>query len=290
MILAPAALGIGTLLGLGLGGVAIALAPPPLRRENFAGRVVPRTLGLALVPAVALALYLVTFIPQLELLPDEGVRPDILREFDLAWLVALAGALAVVGFLDDLFGEGARGFRGHLGQLRRLRVTTGILKLVTGVAAGALVAYVLREDPLHAVAAGVLVVVATNVWNALDVVPGRALKWAVLALAAPIVLSFTYFGGGFPGALAGVALGLLVWDLRERGMLGDAGSNPLGFLVGVSLAAALPTWGVGVAAGAVLFLQVAAETVTISRLIDAVPPLRWFDRLGRRRDREPATS
>jgi hypothetical protein len=65
-------------------------------------------------------------------------------------------------------------------------------------------------------------------------------------------------------------------------MLGDAGSNPLGFIVGTGLAAILPTWGVILAAVMALGLQVAAETVTISRLIEAVPPLRWYDRLGRR--------
>ena len=30
-----------------------------------------------------------------------------------------------------------------------------------------------------------------------------------------------------------------------------------------------------------LALNVAAELVSFSRVIDAVPPLRWFDRLGR---------
>ena len=65
-------------------------------------------------------------------------------------------------------------------------------------------------------------------------------------------------------------------------MLGDAGSNPLGLLAGLGLAVSLPTpWLVAAAVAAVL-LQVAAETVTISRVVDAVPPLRWFDRLGRR--------
>jgi hypothetical protein len=65
-------------------------------------------------------------------------------------------------------------------------------------------------------------------------------------------------------------------------MLGDTGSNPLGLVSGLGLAVILPTWGVLLAAGVAVALQVAAETVTISRLIEAVPPLRWFDRLGRR--------
>ncbi|HJV04176.1 MAG TPA: hypothetical protein VJ868_02825, partial [Actinomycetota bacterium] len=83
-------------------------------------------------------------------------------------------------------------------------------------------------------------------------------------------------------ATLGAAAAVLPFDLLERGMLGDAGSNPLGFLVGVALAAVLPTGGVVAAAVGVLLLQVVAETMTISRLIESTPPLRWFDRLGRR--------
>jgi len=78
-------------------------------------------------------------------------------------------------------------------------------------------------------------------------------------------------------------VGILPLDLAQRGMLGDSGSNPLGLVSGLGAAVTLPTWGVLLAAGVVVVLQVVAETVTISRAIEAVPPLRWYDRLGRRR-------
>jgi UDP-GlcNAc:undecaprenyl-phosphate/decaprenyl-phosphate GlcNAc-1-phosphate transferase len=93
------------------------------------------------------------------------------------------------------------------------------------------------------------------------------------------------WGTGFgliAAAALGAAVGVLPFDLLERAMLGDAGSNPLGVLAGAGLAVVLPTAGVVVAAVAAVLMQVAAETVTLSRAIEAVPPLRWFDRLGRR--------
>jgi hypothetical protein len=37
-----------------------------------------------------------------------------------------------------------------------------------------------------------------------------------------------------------------------------------------------------VAAGVAVVLNVVAETVSFSRLIDRTPPLRWVDALGRR--------
>ena len=82
--------------------------------------------------------------------------------------------------------------------------------------------------------------------------------------------------------VVGAGVGVLPFELAERGMLGDAGSNPLGLVTGVILAAILPGWALVVATAVVLVLQVLAETVTISRTIDRVPPLRWYDRIGRR--------
>jgi UDP-N-acetylmuramyl pentapeptide phosphotransferase/UDP-N-acetylglucosamine-1-phosphate transferase len=64
-------------------------------------------------------------------------------------------------------------------------------------------------------------------------------------------------------------------------MLGDAGSNLLGLAIGVAAYQAMADVSIIVAAALVLALNVVAETVTLSRAIDAIPPLRWWDRLGR---------
>ena len=240
-----------------------------LVRTNHAGRRVPAVLGLALVTSSGLgALAVAAFGPPF-------------ADAEIAFLGGWLG-LGLVGLLDDLSGGGPRGIGGHLRSLARGKPTTGILKLLAGL--GAAVAVVIAAGGGAArLAAGVVVIAAcVNVWNALDVVPGRCLKWAIVLLAAVLP---ALWGSAFAGQAAvvlAVALALLPVDLRERAMLGDAGSNPLGLAVGVGLFLALPTWGVVVAAVVALGLQAAAETVTISRLIDSVPPLRWFDRLGRR--------
>ena len=71
-------------------------------------------------------------------------------------------------------------------------------------------------------------------------------------------------------------------------MLGDAGANLLGFTAGIGLYLSLPAWGIAVAALVVVGLNVLAETVSLTRLIEAAPPLRWFDRLGRMRSDGPS--
>jgi UDP-N-acetylmuramyl pentapeptide phosphotransferase/UDP-N-acetylglucosamine-1-phosphate transferase len=64
-------------------------------------------------------------------------------------------------------------------------------------------------------------------------------------------------------------------------VLGDGGSNLLGFTAGLGLVLVLPGWGVWVAAGVAVVLNVLADTVTLSRMNEAAPPLRWYDALGR---------
>ena len=89
----------------------------------------------------------------------------------------------------------------------------------------------------------------------------------------------------------GAALGLLGDDLRERLMLGDTGANVIGAVLGLAVVLGSRDEHRGSAVMLVLLaLNVAAELVSFSRVIDAVPPLRWFDRLGRRRAAEPCPS
>ena len=193
---------------------------------------------------------------------------------------ATAGLLSgAVGAYDDAAGRrpaqaGAKGFRGHLAALRAGRVTAGTVKVVGIGLAGAGAAALLppRRGPLDVLLSGAVVAGAANLLNLLDLRPGRALKvGAALALCL-----------GRPG-VATAAAALLPDDLAERTMLGDAGANALGAVLGLALVDRLPGRPARAAAlGALAGLTAASEVVSYSRVIDASPPLRWLDRLGRR--------
>lgn len=215
--------------------------------------------------------------------------------FDAAWIVdpsvrtttgerlAVLDALALVffaGWYDDYHAGPARGIRRHVGELARGRVTSGIVKLLAIVGAAVWVSMSLGDGLLR-VSIGIPVIAgAANLWNLLDVRPGRALKWFLLAALSLLGWYVRYDDFLLPAAI-GSATALLVFDLREKAMLGDAGSNVLGFIIGLALFRLLPTWGLGFVLGVILILHALGETVTLSRIIEATPPLRWFDRLGR---------
>jgi len=181
------------------------------------------------------------------------------------------------GVLDDRQPSRRRGLVAHLTALTRGEVTTGIVKLAAAVLA-AVVWVAAGRNPFWRAALGVPVIAGcSNLLNLLDVAPGRALKGALVAGAAlamvradPLVL-----------VTIGVSLGVLVPDLRERAMLGDAGSNVLGLLLGIALFDRLGTLGLAIALAVLLGLHALAETVSFSRIIEVTPPLRWIDRLGR---------
>jgi UDP-GlcNAc:undecaprenyl-phosphate/decaprenyl-phosphate GlcNAc-1-phosphate transferase len=199
------------------------------------------------------------------------------------WVVAGGELLvAAAGLVDDLNPGGPRGLRGHLRAIASFHVTTGVVKLVVVGAVSLVVIAVLPSRPLPVLLAGAVAIAAcANLWNGLDVVPGRALK-AFLPAAGAIWLAGPALGlvPTFPGVVVAAAL-VLPLDLRERAMLGDGGANLLGFTVGLGAYLVLTGLAVEVLAVLAVALNVLADTVTLSRAIDAVPPLRWFDRLGR---------
>jgi Glycosyl transferase family 2 len=179
----------------------------------------------------------------------------------VGWMVGLrpdpaVAAIALVGAADDAWGGPERGFRAHLSRGR----TTGVLKLVAIPAVG-LVA-------TRRLSGALLVGLAANALNQLDTRPGRALK-VYLALA-PLL-----------GAPVRLAVLLLPYDLRERTMLGDAGSNALGALLGLSSVVRLTGRGRWLAIGALAAFTTLGETRSIGVLIERTPGLRELDRLGR---------
>ncbi|MDP9295488.1 MAG: hypothetical protein M3O88_02180 [Actinomycetota bacterium] len=241
--------------------------------ENHRGRTVPRILGvLLLLTAIAGTL--------LAALADSSAgRP--------AWTVLGASAIVfAAGLVDDLVGEDPRGIRGHARALASARVTSGIVKVIVILGASVIVVGAFPDRSFAVAIAGAVGIAAcANLWNGLDVAPGRALKAFLLTGVPVAVAGFTDAGGwslapAVPATVFAGAL-LLAPDLRERAMLGDAGANLLGFVTGVGLYVVLPAPGIVIAAIAAVALNALAETLSLSRLIEGTPPIRWFDGLGR---------
>lgn len=254
------------------------LASPTLERENYRGRRLPTAVGFVLVAAV------VAVDGARALLGMVGVGDAETAPARLLVLSAVV-AFGFLGLLDDLLGDAHdRGLAGHVRAALRGRVTTGFVKLGGGTAVALVLAGTIVGDrPARVLLDGALIALAANLGNLLDRAPGRTTKWGLVA-AVPLLLAA---GTGATGVALAVVVGgaaALLWsDLRERLMLGDTGANALGAALGVATVLEASEVARTVVVACLLALTLLSELVSFSRIIDATPPLRWFDRLGRER-------
>ncbi len=275
----------GLLVGWGVGRWAApqllaGLAGSSLARVNYRKRVVVAGLGLLLPIGLLAWATPLALVSRLD--PLRALRAQLLAPSGVAVVVA-AIAFTLLGLVDDLVEDEAasRGFRGHLRALAGGRLTGGGIKLLGGMLAALMVAsFALPEGrsgwllPVGAV----VVASSANLANLLDLRPGRCAKvflplWVAGCLLDPPA-------GAWSAGLAGAALAALPLDLREQGMLGDAGANALGAVVGTLLLAG-PVWLLLLVAAVLLALQLLSERVSFSRVIDGNRLLRAADRLGR---------
>ena len=274
------------LAGLVIAPAALdAMEAAGLVRQNWRGRVLPASLGLAIVAAGLVALAPIALIDELA---DESWLPLASRD------VLLYGiGVALLGFADDVLGGRAqagapsepaapRGWRGHGTAAAGGSLTTGALKAVGALALALLVLSGKGYDTGEYLLAVAVLVLATNAFNLLDLRPGRALKVLVLLGAALTLATWDSEPARVLGILLGGALAMAPYDLGERGMLGDAGSNLLGALAGFWLVYSLGTAGQAVALAALLVITIYGEFRSISALIERNPLTRGLDSIGRR--------
>ena len=251
---------------------------PALARPNYRGRFIPVGVGLV----VPIALFLVEAGRAVAGAAGVGEHPGISGARVLT-IVAACG-FCLLGAIDDVAGSGEyRGFRGHILALAAGHVTTGLFKLLGGGVVALVVVAPIAGDSLGRLLADAsLVALAANLGNLLDRAPGRTTKASVAAFAVLAVAA------GVRPALSGVAVvigagaALLRDDLHERLMLGDAGANALGAALGLGVVMATGTGVRTVVLIVVAVLNALGEVVSFTKVIDAVPPLRALDQMGRR--------
>jgi UDP-GlcNAc:undecaprenyl-phosphate/decaprenyl-phosphate GlcNAc-1-phosphate transferase len=249
-------------------------------RENFRGARLVFPLGAVLATAALVALAPLAFL-------DDRAELKLLDPQLRRWLPYVIG-VAFLGFLDDSLGRGEagdapRGWRGHAQALREGRLSTGAIKAAGALA---LAAYVVSGRGLESwryLADVALLILATNLFNLLDLRPGRAEKGLALLGAGLCLGAFTLEPVELLGIFAGPVLVGAVFSLRERAMLGDTGSNLVGAIAGVWLLTSLGEAGRLMALAIVAGLTLYGELRSISAAIEHVPPLRWLDWLGRAR-------
>lgn len=207
----------------------------------------------------------------------------------ILYLTVVLG-MGFAGLLDDCLGNHqVKGFKGHLKTFfQDRRLTTGALKAFFGgiIALVFSIANVrlngFAHYPWMIVIDFLLVALSANILNLFDLRPGRAGKVFCFIFALILLLSknfISYIGLFFP--ILVILLLYLPHDLKAQMMMGDVGSNLLGATLGVMMVWMLSDFGKIIALLIFLFLQIAAEKISFSKIIDKYGPLKYLDQLGR---------
>ncbi len=276
-----------TILGLLVSAGAAALVLPAwvddmrragATRANWRGREVAFPLGALLISISAISL------APLAVLNDRAGL-DLLEPGLSRWAAFIIG-VALLGLLDDMLGRGAavdtpRGWRGHARAVLSGRLSTGAIKAAGAFGLAAFAVTGLGQQWPGYLADLALLLLTTNLFNLLDLRPGRVEKVTVLLLAGVCLGAWTLA----PVETLGVFVGPLVvgaaLTLRERAMLGDTGANLAGAIAGVALIATLGDEARLIALAVVAALTVYGEFRSISATIERIAPLQALDRLGR---------
>ncbi len=214
------------------------------RAKNYRGVKIPTAVGMA-IPAV-FTVVMAVFLALLATINASDIFALLINRTDAANRVVTAWIMVVLvtgaaGFLDDMFGSAqARGFRGHVKALFHGRITTGLIKAGLGGLVALAAAWWIRPEfsPAGVIVDALIIALSINVFNLLDLRPGRALKVFFIAMAALAAFTFEDVFWFAPAAAAVflTALAIFPFDLRAKAMLGDSGSNVLGGVAGLGFA------------------------------------------------------
>lgn len=223
-----------------------------------------------------------------------------------ASIAAASGAIA--GYIDDhlenSFPAKGKGFRGHLGALKNGQLSSGMMKIIlvgTGSLVSAAVIAVSEKGidvlpaqvaksprlaesrklgvPLQTLENTLIIAGTANLFNLLDLRPGRALKIGAVA-AVPFLFSEKSRAGLAAGLITGNLMSL-PQDLSGAEMLGDLGANSLGASIGTLIAVSNSQVTKIISLGAVLGLNIASEKISFSKVIAENKVLNYLDMLGR---------
>jgi UDP-GlcNAc:undecaprenyl-phosphate/decaprenyl-phosphate GlcNAc-1-phosphate transferase len=260
---------------------AAILAPAMLRtlienghvRANYRERNLAFPFGVLSVAGALVALIPLALIERLEL--AEVFHPEMLG------VATYVLGVAFLGLVDDTIGGEPRGWRGHGRAVLHMQLSSGALKAIGSLGLALYATSYAGLSTGRWLLASAVLVLATNVFNLLDLRPGRATKVFVLLGAVLTISTASVRPLWSLGLFLGPALIAGLYDLRERAMLGDTGANLLGALAGLWIVLTLSELWQIVALAMLVLITVYGELRSITKLVERVPLLRQLDSWGR---------
>jgi len=243
-------------------------------RANYKGDSIPLGVGIAIPVIQVISMPWSVF---------EGVERVYLVQTCFLVLIAF------VGWMDDRFGgTEAKGIKGHVSLWWKEGIwSTGMGKAATGIWVAIIVSTIYSKSVWEWILHAGLIVLLINQINLFDLRPGRAIKGFGVYLLILLVQAYASIPLILCLPVVVTVLFLFREDIRGKAMLGDTGSNVLGFAMAFWLVIYASLFLKILIFSAGVLIQIYAEKKSISSLIQRTPVLYWLDMLGRRETRKP---
>lgn len=247
-----------------------------MKATNFKGEALP--IGMGIVVYLVFLLHVFWWL-LIERVTGWHIMSPLLYTF--LWS---GGVVLFLGWLDDTNGtKEHKGLKGHWRAWSRERiVTTGALKAVGIVLISFITSLSLMENWIGVFLATVFISLACNAINLLDLRPGRAWKGTMLLLVVGILVAGR--GVNVSEVLPWIAAVLILFpdDVRAGSMLGDTGSNLLGFWTGVWLTSVVSYEVLAIGSALLLGMHWYSEKRSITVWIEQHTWIGVIDRWGRK--------
>lgn len=237
--------------------------------ENFKSDRIPTSMGIVFV------FIQVITIGILELLFDFN------GNFNTVYLLGFV-FMGFIGLIDDLIGEkNIKGLKGHFKALTNGIITTGALKAILGFFISLVVSSFISNTYLDFTINSLLIGLFTNFINLFDLRPGRATKIFIFLFIIFIITSINKDNYYILFSFFGILIPYITFDLKAKAMMGDVGSNILGYTLGIFSTISFNFRIKIVILVLLLIFHFMAERVSFSKIIDNNRFLKYLDSIGR---------
>ncbi|WP_034600964.1 hypothetical protein [Clostridiisalibacter paucivorans] len=209
----------------------------------------------------------------------------VLREMDIFIIIFIFGMviIGIVGIIDDKFGnKKIKGIRNHiLYFFKKGKISTGIAKAFVGVFFSTLISLFTTNNEITFVLNSIIVALSINYINLFDLRPGRSIKISILTLFVALIISQNKEYNFIAYSTLGIISAYLPFDLKGKAMLGDSGSNILGFILGTYFITIQPIYIKNIILFILILSNTMAEFFSFSTIINNNKVLKYLDDLGR---------
>ncbi len=150
-----------------------------------------------------------------------------------AFFILILSLIYMIGLLDDLLGTtDIKGLRANINAVLSKKISTGIIKAIFIILLACYIYYFFNEE--YWIFKGIITALFSNLFNLMDLRPGRCIK-----VCYPFLILFSFANIRWTKELLIIVLIVVAiyyfWDAYGLSMLGDSGSNLIGFITGLIL-------------------------------------------------------